>query len=106
MKIKKMSLVRGVYFCFQRLNSYFWGKHKFASCGKSSTLTPPWFVYDYSKIYKGEDVGIGPNAFISAVGKKFIVKNHCVIAEGLTVHTGNHARLVGEYVSQVGLGGG
>lgn len=76
-------------------------KRQFASCGNTSTLTPPWFIYDSSTIYIGEDVCIGPNAFISAVKKKFIVKDHCSIAEGLTVHTGNHARIIGKFVTDI-----
>ena len=30
---------------------------------------------------------------------KFVVKEHCSIAEGLAIHTGNHARQVGMFVS-------
>lgn len=38
--------------------------------------------------------------FISALNARFVIKEHCVIAEGLTVHTGNHARKVGMFVSE------
>ena len=44
---------------------------------------------------------MGPNANISALNAKFICKGHCAIAEGLTVHTGNHARVVGMYVTDI-----
>jgi len=49
----------------------------------------------------GEGCGIGSNAYISGINAKFIVKAHCAIAEGLTVHTGNHARVVGKYVTDI-----
>ena len=38
--------------------------------------------------------------FISALNARFVIKEHCIIAEGLTVHTGNHARQVGMFVSE------
>lgn len=49
----------------------------------------------------GKHVGIGPGAHISALNAKFIVKGNCAIAENLTVHTGNHARLVGLFVTDI-----
>ena len=38
---------------------------------------------------------------ISAINARFIVKRNCAIAEGLTVHTGNHARVLGKYVTDI-----
>ena len=52
-------------------------------------------------VFIGENVGIGPDAFITGLRAKFIVKNNCAIAEGLTVHTGNHARIIGKYITQI-----
>ncbi len=49
----------------------------------------------------GDNVGIGPNAIISAINAKFILKGDSVFAEGLSVHTGNHARLMGLFVSDI-----
>lgn len=46
-------------------------------------------------------MSIGPYAFISATNAKFIIKGNCAIAEGLTVHTGNHARIKGMFVTDV-----
>ena len=46
-----------------------------------------------------DGVCIGSHAYISAVNAKFVCKGHCAIAENLTVHTGNHARVIGKYVS-------
>lgn len=51
------------------------------------------FLYDY--------VGIGANAFISALNAKFICKGHCAIAENFTVHTGNHARLLQKFITEI-----
>lgn len=32
---------------------------------------------------------------------KFIIKEHCAIAEGLTVHTGNHPRVIGKFITDI-----
>ena len=49
----------------------------------------------------GSNIGLGPKAYISAKNAKFICKGNCAIAERLTVHTGNHARMVGKFVTDI-----
>ena len=49
----------------------------------------------------GPNVCIGANAYISAINAKFICKGNCAIEERLTVHTGNHARIVGKFVTDI-----
>ncbi len=41
------------------------------------------------------------NTWISATNARFICKGHCALAEGLTVHTGNHVRIVGLFVNDI-----
>lgn len=38
---------------------------------------------------------------ISAYNAKFIVKANCAIAERLTVHTGNHVRVAGMFITEI-----
>ena len=64
-------------------------------------LPSPLYVGNHKNVYLGERVCIGPNASISALNAKFICKGHDAIAENLTVHTGNHARIVGTFVSDI-----
>ena len=64
-------------------------------------ITPPLCVGNYQNVCLGEGVCIGSNANISALNAKFICKGHCAIAENLTVHTGNHARVIGKFVSDI-----
>lgn len=52
-------------------------------------------------IMLGPNIGLGANARISAINARFICKGHCAIAENLTVHTGNHARVVGMHVTDI-----
>ena len=46
-------------------------------------------------------MSVGPNAHISTPNAKVIIKENCAIAEGLTIHTGNHARICGKWVSDI-----
>ena len=64
-------------------------------------LPPPYGFCNPKNIFLGPNIGIGPNANISAPNAKFICKGYCAIAEGLTVHTGNHTRVVGMYVTDI-----
>lgn len=64
-------------------------------------LNPPYSLGNTTNIFLGNHIGIGPYAFISATNAKFIVEGNCAIAEGLTVHTGNHAQVVGKFVTDI-----
>ena len=93
--------VRGVVFSTRKYFSYYICKWKFAQCADNVVITPPLHVGKFSNVYIGENVSIGTNAHISAINAKFICKRGCAIAENFTVHTGNHARLVGTFVRDI-----
>ncbi len=99
--LKQNSFIRGAFFSFSRFKSYFVNKSKFGECAHNVIITPPINVGNHKNIYLGEGVCIGAYAYISATNAKFICKGHCAIAENLTVHTGNHARVVGKFVSAI-----
>ena len=100
-KLKNNSLIRGLYFSTRGLRDYFVRRNAFAQVADNVIITPPMYVGNYQNVYLGEGVCVGPNASISALNAKFICKGHCAIAENLTVHTGNHARIVGTFVSDI-----
>lgn len=52
-------------------------------------------------VYIYENVGIGPYANLSTPNAKIIIKGNCAIAEHLTIHTGNHARILGKFVTDI-----
>ena len=52
-------------------------------------------------VYIYENVGVGPHALLSTPNAKIIIKGNCAIAEHLTIHTGNHARIVGKFVTDI-----
>lgn len=52
-------------------------------------------------IFIYENVGIGPFAHFSTPNAKIVFKGDTAVAEHLTIHTGNHARIVGRFVSDI-----
>jgi len=97
-KIKGNRFVRG----FWRLwASYFSARpSKFGCIGKNVRITPPYSMHQ-DNIYIYDNVGIGPNSFISTPNAKVTIKSNTAIAEGLTIHSGNHARIVGKFVTDI-----
>ena len=94
--IKNNRFVRGLHFLWS--STFGCSRSKFGYLAKNTRFTPirvlnPKNVF----IYSGGGI---ERCFISALNARFIIKEHCVIAEGLTVHTGNHARQVGMFVSE------
>lgn len=100
-KIKNNLFVRNCWITIVYIKRFFKGKRQFAQCADNVSITPPYNFCNPKNIYLGQNIGLGPKANISALNAKFICKGHCAIAEGLTVHTGNHARIVGMYVTDI-----
>lgn len=100
-KIKNNLFVRNCWIAVGRLRIFFKGKEMLGQCSDNVVITPPYSFVNPKNIYLGESIGLGPKANISALNARFICKGHCAIAEGLTVHTGNHARVVGMYVTDI-----
>lgn len=100
-KIKSNLFIRNCWIASGRIKNFFIGKKQFGQCHSSVIITPPYSFCNSKNIILGPNVGLGPKANISALNAKFICKGHCAIAENLTVHTGNHARVVGMYVTDI-----
>lgn len=99
MGLKGNRFLRGAYFFFK---TYLRPPTKsFGKLGVNVTLTPPLYIGNPRNIFIGDNVGIGPNANISATNARFIIEGNCAIAENLTVHTGNHARKQGKYITDI-----
>ena len=99
--IKDNVIVRGLYFGLHYLSAWFPNRSKLAYCSDNVIITPPLYILNHKNVSIGEGCSIGPGTHISAVNAKFILKGHCAIAEGLTVHTGNHARISGMFVTDI-----
>lgn len=96
--IKDNRLIRGVYF----LKEYFfgWKRGQFGYVGDRVILTPP-ISATYENIYIYDNVSIAAYAHLSTPNAKIIFKGNAAIAEHLTIHTGNHARVIGMYVTDI-----
>ena len=98
-KIKDNILIRGLFFYW---TSYFGNQRrsKFGYIAKSVVITPPLFG-DVKNLFIGDGVGIGAYAVLSTPNAKIIFKGNSSIAHHLTIHTGNHARIMGRFVSDI-----
>lgn len=98
-KIKNNRFIRGIYFLYQ---SYFGvERKKFGHVSSNVMFTPPHSFGNKKNIFIYDKVGIGSNSFISATNAKFVCQGNCAIAEGFTVHTGNHANVIGKFVTDI-----
>ena len=99
--IKQNGILRGIAYVFSSFKCVFVNKRSLGKCGTNVIIVAPSKMIGRSNIFIGDNIGIGGKSWISAVNAKFICKGNCSIAEGLTVHTGNHARVLGKFVSQI-----
>ena len=98
-RLRDNRFIRGLYSMWRR-NFGCLKRSNFGHIGEQVILGSPFsghtcniFIYDH--------VGIGPRAHLSTPNAKIIFKGNTVVAEGLTIHTGNHARLVGIFVNDI-----
>lgn len=97
--IKDNRIIRGVYFFF---SDYFgWKRSNFGFVGENVIITPP-FTCTKRNVYIYNNVSISANAHLSTPNAKIIFKGNTSVAEHLAIHTGNHARVVGMMVSDIG----
>lgn len=98
-RLKRSLLFRGLYmlYCQYFANS----RTDFGYIANNVVLTPPYTLIGGNNCYIYSNVSIGPYAHISTPNANVIIKNHCAIAENFTVHSGNHARLCGRWITDV-----
>lgn len=97
--IKDNRWVRGIHFGFIR-NFRGLNRKRYGFISESVVITPP-LTGHIRNIFIYDNVGIGPNAFLSTPNAKIIFKGNTAVAEGLTIHTGNHARIIGRFVTDI-----
>ena len=97
-KLKRNRFLRGFVTLIQSQFGY--SRLKFGYFSPGAFLKPPVSFVNPKNIYIYSDTGIG-NCNISALNAKFILKKGCAVAAGLNVQTGNHARIIGKFVSDI-----
>ena len=98
-RIKNCRFIRGIYFLYRAYFGY--NRKSFGYVGEDVSITPPFVVSNPANLYINSKVGIGPNAYLSCVNAKLIIKANVAIAENFTVHTGNHARIKGVFITDI-----
>lgn len=98
-RIKNNRFIRGFYFL---IKTYFgFKRNSFGYIADNVIITPPLWLNRMSNIFLYENTNLAANSWISAYNAKFIIKRNCAIAENLTVHTGNHARILGKFITDI-----
>lgn len=100
-KLKNNLFIRGCGVIASNMLSAIKGRSQFMRCADNVIITPPYIFINPKNIFLGPNTCIGAKSYISALNAKLICKGHCAIAENFTVHTGNHARVIGLYVTEV-----
>ena len=98
-RLKNNRFIKGLYYAYK--SCFGSSRKEFGFLSTKASFTPPFFISNPRNVFIYSTDAIGPNAFISGTNAKFIVKYGGVIAEGLTVHTGNHARIPGLFIAGV-----
>lgn len=98
MNIKNNRFVRGIYFLYRKVFGV--ARSRYGYLSKNQTFTAPFWVDNPKNLYVYSDTTL-VDCYISTTNAKFVVKENCVIAEGLTVHTGNHVRICGKFVNEI-----
>lgn len=98
-KIKNLTFIRGIYFFIAHY--FLLRKKRFGYLSENARFAPPHKFINPKNIYIYADISIGENCIISALNAKVIIKKGCAVAENFTVHTGNHARIVGKFVGEI-----
>lgn len=73
----------------------------FGEASDSVIINPPLDIDNGKNIFLGDNVSVGCGAHLSATNAKIVFKGDCAVAEHLTIHTGNHARIVGRFVTDI-----
>lgn len=100
MSIRKNPIVRGCLSILRLFPQYFINRSKFDVFGKESLIATPYYG-DYKNVIIGPRTYIGPRACLSATNAKIIFKGHTSVGEDLSIHTGNHARIVGMFHNDI-----
>ncbi len=98
-RIKRNRFIRGFYMFYKTF--FTCSRKKFGHISDSVRIIGPTFLDRAENIYLYENTTIAANSYISAFNANFTIKKNCAIAEGLTVHTGNHARVLGKFITQI-----
>lgn len=94
MGLKNNAFMRGCYFLYK---SFFCSRLRHGG----GVINPPHYIANPANLFIGKDVGIGSYFYATGNNATITIKDHCAIAEHVTIHTGNHARIVGMWITDI-----
>lgn len=93
--IKRNTCLSGVVSIIKGLKQYLLPRGRFAEFAEDSNISAPHIIDGYQNIHIGPKVYIGPRACLSATNAALTFKGYTSVGEDLSIHTGNHARVIG-----------
>lgn len=83
------------------IHRYWIPKHKFGFLSSSAKIAVPISIINPKNVFLYDECSIGSHSIIMAKNAKFIMKKQSVSAGRLTVVTGNHARIKGNFLLSI-----
>lgn len=99
--LRNNQIIRGLYYFYLSLKGVFINRRSFAFFSKESLIIPPLRCGNPKNVIIGPNVYIGPRACLSAVNARIVFKGHTSVAEDLSIHTGNHGRIIGIFHNEI-----
>lgn len=96
--LKNNRFIRGFVFGYRQVFSY--PRKRFGFLSKEARFSPSSRIIGPQNVFIYSDICLS-DVTISALNARFIVKKGCAIAGGLTVITGNHARVIGRFIGSI-----
>lgn len=100
MSIKRNPILRGILSIARLFQQHFIIRSRFDSFGTRSLVATPYYG-DFRNVAIGDRTYIGPRACLSATNARIIFKGHTSVGEDLSIHTGNHARILGMFHNDI-----
>lgn len=100
MSLRRNPILRGCLSICKLFRQYFILRGRFDAFGSDSLIVTPYYG-DYKNVYIGDCTYIGPRACLSSTNAKIIFKGHTSVGEDLSIHTGNHARIIGMFHNDI-----
>ena len=100
MSLRKNPILRGCLSICRIFRQHFISRGGFDSFGINSLIATPYYG-EYKNVSIGTRTYIGPRACLSATNAKIIFKGHTSVGEDLSIHTGNHARIIGMFHNDI-----
>lgn len=98
--LRNNSILCGCLAILRLFKRYYILKSNFTYCSDQVKIAAPYYG-DYKNVKIGPRTYIGPFACLSATNALIVFKGHTSVGENLSIHTGNHARIIGMFHNDI-----